>query len=141
HNSSSRRRARDEWVGALELGPRPVIAERGHPRRYQRREARIERGAIEVQRLAECTTARIEQDIGTAEQTQQMLARGGLAQVEHDRFLVAVIVPEEQRALETRLVFEERSDPPCRITLGRLDLDDLGAEPCQQQPRIFGALG
>ena len=127
-------------VGALEVGPRPVIAERRHPRGHQRREARVERGAIEPQHLVERAAARVEQDVGAAEQAQQMLAPARLAQIEHHRFLVAVVVPEEQRAFETRLVFEKRSDPPRGIALGRFDLDDLGAEPGQQQPGIFGAL-
>ena len=133
-----------DQVGALQVLPRPVIAKRGHPRGHQRRETRVERGAIQAQGFVERAATRIEQDVGAAEQAQQVLARRGvpwrLAQVEHHRLLVAVVVPEEQRAFETGLVFEERPDPPCGIALGRFDLDDFGAEPGQQQPGVFGAL-
>ena len=61
-----------DQVGALEVGPRPVIAERRHPRGHQRREACVERGAIEAQRLVERAAARVEQDVGAAEQAQQI---------------------------------------------------------------------
>src|SRR5205814_7652938 len=61
-------------------------------------------------------------------------------QVEHNRFLVAVVVPEEQRVFESRLVREEWADEARRIAFGRLDLDDFGAKAGQEQPGIFGAL-
>jgi hypothetical protein len=69
-----------------------------------------------------------------------VFATGRALQIEDHRLLVAVVVPEEQRAFETGLVFEERPDSSCSIALGRLDLHYLGAEPSQQQPGIFGAL-
>ncbi len=126
-------------VGALEIRPRSVIAKRRHPRGHQRGKSRVDRGTIEAERLVQRAAARIEQDIGAAEQAQQILARHGARQIENNRFFVAVVVPEEQRALETRLVLEKRADPPRRIAFGRLDLDHLGAEPGEQQPGIFGA--
>src|SRR5207247_518890 len=83
---------------------RHIPAEVGHPRRDEVREARCERGVLEFQHFDERTAAGVEQDIGTADEAQQVLARSGLAQVEHHGFLVAVVVPEEERALEPRLV-------------------------------------
>ena len=38
------------------------------------------------------------------------------------------------------MVFEKRPYPPCRIAFGRFDLDDLRAEPGQQQPGVLGPL-
>ena len=64
-----------DQVGALEVLPRPVVAERRHPRGDQRREARVERRAVEPQRLVERAAARVEQDVGAAEQAQHVLAR------------------------------------------------------------------
>ncbi len=127
-------------VRALEVLPRPVIAERRHARGDELREARVERHVVEPQHLVERAAARVQQDVGAAEQAEHLLAPRRRLEVEHDRFLVAVVVPEEQRAFQARLVFEERADPPCRVALGRLDLDHLGAEPGEQQPGIFGAL-
>ncbi len=59
-----------DQVAALEVLPRSVIAERSHPRGHQHREPGVQRGAIETQSLIERTAARIEQDVGTAEQPQ-----------------------------------------------------------------------
>ncbi len=115
-------------VRALEIGPRPVIAERRHPCAHQRRKPRAERGSVEPQRRVERAAAGIEQNIGAADEAQQILARRSLAQIQHDRFLVAVVVPEEQRALGARLILQERADPPRRIAFGRFDLDHFGAE-------------
>ena len=65
---------------------------------------------VEAQHLVERTAARIEQNVGATEQAQHvLLARRGL-QVEHDRFLVAVVVPEEQRAFQSGLVLEIWTD-------------------------------
>ncbi len=127
-------------VGALEVLPRPVIAKRRHPRGDELRKTRVERRVVEPQHLVERAAARVEQDVGAAEQAEHLVAAGRGFEVEHHRFLVAVVVPEEQRAFEPRLVLEERPDPPCGIAFGRFDLDDLGAEPGEQQPGILGAL-
>ena len=129
-----------DQVRPLELRPGPVIAERRHARRDKLRKARIQRGVVQPEHLIERAAARVEQHVGAAEQPQQVLAAGRALQVEHDRFLVAVVVPEEQRALRPRLVVEKRPDPPRRVAFRRLDLDHLRAEPGKQQPGIFGAL-
>src|SRR5207244_1314269 len=77
---------------------------------------------------------------GAGEELQEVLAAGLLAQIEHDRFFVAVVIPEEERALEPRLVIEIRADPPRRIAFGWLDLGDLRTAPGAEEPAIFGAL-
>ena len=95
---------------------------------------------VEPHHFVERAAARVEQDVGAAEKVQQMLARGRLPQIQHNRFLVPVVVPEEQRAFETRLVFEKRADPPRGVAFRRFDLHHLGAQAGQQQAGIFGAL-
>ncbi len=57
-------------VRCLEIGPGPVVAKRCHARRHQLREACIERGAVEAERGIERAAARVEQDVGAAEQPQ-----------------------------------------------------------------------
>ncbi len=129
-----------DQVRSLEVLPRPVIAERRHPRRHQRREAGANRRVVEAQHLVECAAACVEQDVSAAQQTEHLLAPRRRQQIEDDRLLVAVIVPEEQRAFEPGLILQKRTDPPRRVALRRLDLDDLGAEPGEEQAAIFGAL-
>ena len=128
-----------DQVGALEILPRPVVAERRHARRHQRRKARAQRGAIQPQRLVQRAAARIQQHVRAFQQTQHVLARQRLAQVEHHRLLVAVVVPEEQRALQPGLILQERTDASRRIAFRRLDLHHLGAEAGEQQAGVFGA--
>ena len=74
-------------VGALEVFPRPVISERGHPCRDERGKTRVERGAIQPQGFVERAAARVEQDVGPVEQASQVLAPTGVAwpilQIEH----------------------------------------------------------
>ena len=63
-----------------------------------------------------------------------------LLEIEHDRALAAVVVPEEERALGTFLVLVERPDAARGIAAGRLDLDDVGAEPRKRQPAVLRLL-
>ena len=104
-----------DQVGALEILPRPIVAERRHARRHQRRKARAQRGAIQSQCLVQRAAARIQQHVRAFQQAQHVLARQRLAQIEHHRLLVAVVVPEEQRAFQPRLVLQER--PMRRVAL------------------------
>ena len=128
-----------DQIGALEILPRPVIAERRHARGHQRREARVQRGAIQPQRRVQRAAACVQQHVGAFQQTQHVLARRCLAQIQHHRLLVAIVVPEEQRAFQPRLILQERPDPPRRVALRRFDLHHLGAEPGEQQSGVFGA--
>ena len=128
-----------DQIGALEILPRPVIAERRHARGHQRRETCVQRGAVQSQRLVQRAATCVEQHVGAFQQAQHMFARQRLAQVQHHRFLVAIVVPEEQRAFQPRLILQERTDAPCRVALRRFDLHHLGAEPGQQQPGVLGA--
>jgi hypothetical protein len=138
HHDAAKRQMNE--IGALELGPRAVVAERRHARRNQRRKARVEGGAVEAERRVQPAAAGIEQYVGALQQPQHVLAPLAALQVEHDRFLVAVVIPEEQRAFEAGLIIEKRADAAGGVALGRLDLDDFGAEPGQQQPGIFRPL-
>src|SRR5262249_36263177 len=65
---------------------------------------------------------------------------GGLGQVEHDRALAAVVLPEEQRALGILAVLIEGANPSRGVAAGRLHLDDVGAESRQRQPAVLSLL-
>ena len=114
-----------DQVGALEVRPWPVIAERRHPGGDQFGKARVQRGAVETERGVQRAAGGIEQDVGAFQQAQQLVRLR--LDVQHDRFLVAVVVPEEQRAFRARLVVQERADAAGGVALGRLDLDHLGS--------------
>ena len=60
-----------------------------------------------------------------------------LAQVEHDRALAAVVLPEEQRALGILAVLIEGPDPTGGIATRRLHLDHVGAQSRQCQPAVL----
>ncbi len=133
HHHAAQRQMNE--VRAFEILPRPVVAERCHPRSHQQRKPLAERHTIEPQCRVQRAAARIEQHVGAAEQAEQILARLSLAQIEHDGFFVAVVVPEEQRALRAGTIVEKRADPAGGVAFRRFDLDHLGAEAGEQQPR------
>src|SRR5205807_3371892 len=64
----------------------------------------------------------------------------GAVEVEDDRLLAPVVLPEEERRLGPRLVAVEGPDAAGDVAGRRLDLDDLGAEPGQEQPGVLGLL-
>ena len=91
--------------------------------------------------LVELTLRRgLEQDVGARDERAEALAILLLLEIEHERLLAAVVVPEEERALGVFLVLVERPDAARRVAAGRLDLDDLGAEAGQRQPAVLGLL-
>ena len=129
-----------DQVRPLEIRPRPIVAKRGDAGGDQFRETGVERRAIEAEHLVERAATGIEQDVRAVQQAQQLIAGRGLVQVQHDGLLVAVVVPEEQRPLQARLVVQEGADAAGGVALGRLDLDHFRAEAGQQQAGIFRAL-
>src|SRR5262245_8995462 len=63
-----------------------------------------------------------------------------LAQIEHDRALAAVVLPEKQGALGIFLVFVEGTDAARGAAAGWLHFDDLGAQTRQREPTILRLL-
>src|SRR5207302_7938330 len=70
----------------------------------------------------------------------ERLAVALLMQVEDDRALAAVVLPEEQRAFGILAILVEGTDAPRGVPARRLDLDDVGAEPGERQPAGFRLL-
>ncbi len=86
-------------VRALEPGPRPIVAKRRHPADHQRRKPPGQCRAIQAQLLVQRAATGIDQDVGALQQRQQRIAPVRLRQVQRDRPLAAVVVPEEQGPL------------------------------------------
>ena len=92
-----------DQIGAVEILPRPVVAERRHPRDDQFGKALFQRRAIQTQRGIQRAATGIQQHVGAFQQAQQPFLTRLLPQVQHDGFFVAVVVPEEQRTIRARL--------------------------------------
>jgi len=114
-------------VRVLEVGPRAVIAERRHPRDDQRGTLRHQRARAEPGRVELTPGCRLQQHVGGGDQRPEPILVFRLAQVEHDRVLSAVVLPEEQRALAIFPVLVEGPDAARGAAAGRLHLDDVGA--------------
>ena len=82
----------------------------------------------------------LEQHVGGSEQRAKTVAIFLPTQIEHDRSLAAIVLPEEQGAFGVRLVLVERTDAARGTAAGRLHLDDVGAEARQRQPAVFRLL-
>jgi hypothetical protein len=65
---------------------------------------------------------------------------GGVVEVQHDRALRSVVLPEEQRPLGALDVLVEGPDAPAGRSAGRLDLHHVGAEAGQHEPHVLGRL-
>ena len=79
----------------------------------------------------------LQQHVGSSDEGTELLAVCRLAQIEHDRALAAVILPEEQGALGIFPVFVERTEAACGAAAGRLHFDDLSAQTRQRQPAVL----
>src|SRR4029453_2607416 len=73
------------------------------------------------------------------ERAEPLAVRRGL-QVERDRALAAVVLPEEQRALGILAILVERPDAARRAATRRLHLDDVGAQAREREPAVLGLL-
>src|SRR5262249_23072859 len=127
-------------VAALVIAPRPFIAEWRHASMDQRRVLPGERVFAEADRIQPYLRRPFEQDVGPGQKRPELLAVRLPLEIEYDRALAAIVLPEEQRAFRVWLVLVERPDAACRVTPRRLDLDHIGAESRQRQPAIFRLL-
>src|SRR5437879_140683 len=79
---------------------------------------------------------RVEQQIGAAEQRANLLHAGRLAEIGCDAALVG-IEPGEISALMVPIAdIDQWRDLSCAIAARRFDLDDVGAEICEQLSAI-----
>src|SRR5262249_34136087 len=83
---------------------------------------------------------RLHQDVHRAHERAKALAVVALAQIEHDRALATVVLPEEQRALRVLAVLIEGADAARGVAAGRLHFDDVGAQAGQREPAVFRLL-
>src|SRR5439155_5085266 len=127
-------------VGAFEVGPRTVIAERRHARDDQGGVLPHQSVRAQTQPVELTARRRLQHDIGGGDERAELLAVALLTQIEHDRALPAVVLPEEQRALGIFAVLVEGTESPGGGSAGRLDLDDVGAEPRERQSTVFRLL-
>ncbi len=127
-------------VRRLEIRPRTVIAERRHARMDQRGEFLRDRILAHAELVELALRRGFEQDVGARDERAEAVVVLLLLEIEHERFLAAVVIPEEERALGTFLVFVERPDLARGVAAGRLDLDDLGAQPRERQPAVLRLL-
>ena len=127
-------------VRALEVGPRAMVAERRDPRDDQRGMLLHQRAGAEPVSIELTARRRFQHHVGGGDQRAEAITICHLPQVENDRALAAVVLPEEQRALGIFAVLVERPDTARRIAAGRLHLDDVGAQPRQRQPTVLRLL-
>src|SRR5215831_11440238 len=83
---------------------------------------------------------RLQQDVRRAHERLKALAVVALVQIEHDRALAAVVLPEEQGALRALLILIEGPDAPGGVAAWRLYLDDVRAQAGQREPAVLRLL-
>ena len=127
-------------VGAAIIGPRPVVAERSHPRDDQIRRASAQRVVIQPQPFPLAARRRIKQHIRRRQQIDQPPPIISTLQIEHHRPLPQRVMPPEQGPLRSRRILEKRTNRPSRATLRRLNLDRLSPKSGKQPSRIGGDL-
>jgi hypothetical protein len=82
----------------------------------------------------------LEQDVGARDERAEAVLILLLLEIEHERLLAAVVIPEEERSLRICLVFVEGADAAGGVAAGRLDLDDLGTEARERKAAVLGLL-
>ena len=123
-------------VGAEAVGPRPGEAERRDRHHDQRGCASPKRVEVDARARAAPAAQGCEMKTSApASRRAELVAAFGRAVVDDDAALVGVVVPEGQAVVGVEPVVGERSDGAARRSLGRLDLDHVGAHLGQQLAR------
>ena len=127
------RRPRARWTRSEPLNwPRARVAEGRHPRETTRGCSCIK--ASSPSPSPSSSPLGVDSSRTSALATRARNARGlPLVQIEHDRALAEVVLPEEEGALGIP-VLVEGPDAAGGAAAGRLDLDDVGAQAGQRQP-------
>ena len=122
----------DQVIGPVGR-PRPVVAERRHPRDDQPRMPREEGVPAQLGLPGQQGLVRAgqQQHVGRPDERPQRLDVGRFGPVDHDRALAPVVLPEEERGLGVGIVAGERPQAAGGAALGRLDLDHVGAQAGQ----------
>ena len=90
-----------------------------------------DRGVVDAEPRRRARPHVVDEDVGGRREPQQRLARRRPLQVEHDALLVAVDVEE----IGGHARIPRRADAAHHLALGRLDLDDFGAEVAEDLGR------
>src|SRR6185295_10979675 len=109
-------------------GVRTVVAEGGDGRHDQSRMLASEILADEAERDTPARGDVVDQYRRSSQKAGERIAALGAAEIQGDAALVGVQVEERAARLGIRLAFRKRTAASQRISLGRLDLDDVGAE-------------
>ena len=127
-------------VRGLEVGPGAMVTEGGHPRDDQGRTLLHQRVRAQPEPVELSPGRGLQQHVGGGDERAEPVSIFALAQIEHDRALPAVVLPEEERALGVFPVLVEGTDAARGAAAGRLHLDDVGAETRQGQPAVLRLL-
>ncbi len=138
HHDAAERQV-DEIAG-LEVAPRAVIPERRDPGVDQSGKLFPQRCRPQPQRIERSFRRGLQQNVGGGHQRPKTPGVALALQIQLDRALAAVVLPEEQGSLGIHAILVERPDAPRRASPRRLHLDDVGAEACERQPAIFRQL-
>ena len=117
-----------------------MVTEGGHARHNQRGKLLHERVRTQPQAVQLSPGRGLQQHVGRGDERAELVAVFRLVQIEHDRALAAVVLPEEQGALGIFPVFVEGTDAARGAAAGWLHFDDIGAQTRQRQPTILRLL-
>jgi hypothetical protein len=117
----------DGQVEAALPAARPVLSERRDRAVDQRGLARTEPVPAQPEALHHAGSAVLDEDVGLEHERARRVAGRRVLEVERDRALAAI-----DRREVLGVAVRDRWPLPHRVALGRLDLDDLGAEVGEQ---------
>ena len=122
-------------VRALEVGPGAMVAEGGRPRDDQRGILRHQRARSHPEPVELSPGRGLQEHIGGGDERAKPLAVFMLAQIEHDRALPAVVLPEEQGALGIFPVLVEGTDTARGAAAGGSTLTTSAPRPASVSPQ------
>jgi hypothetical protein len=138
HHDASEREVHE--VRGLEVGPGPNVTERRHPRDDQGGTLLHQRLRAQPQLVELAPGRRLQQHVGAGHERAEAVAVFRLPQVEHDRALPAVVLPEEQGALGIFAILVEGADTARGAAAWWLHLDNIGTQTRQRQPTVLPLL-
>ncbi len=125
-------------VAGGEPGPRPVRPERGDPGEHQPRVRLPEVVPVQPGRRQHPGAEAVDDHVGRTHQPPRGRPVVRFRQVQHDRALGQVVVPEVQARVRAWLITGERGHAPGGRAGRRLDLDHVGPHVGQQLAAVLG---
>ena len=124
-------RLRDQ-IGSAVLGIRPRLPERADGYIDQPRVVRFQVGVAETEVGEPSGGRRLDQHVRGRGESREQIPTVLLGEVERHAAFTGVVEPERQTLLGVWRAVQKRADPPRRVSIRRLDLDDVGAQIAQQ---------